>query len=569
MGRCAPVNTVFEVIFKMKYRCINCDHVFEAEGAERPRCPRCLGIHDVEPVGAKPAKQEPAPKRRRPHPWILAAVVVALAIGAYLVYPHLKGDGETGAPLLAADDLRAALVRAGVPESEIALPFEVTEKIRAFAKKAVDGREDAEALEALVGALAEMKKQGKWTPHHQRTPRLTGPLTADALLAALSEARKEPYEATSYELACLLLAAARAVEVDAHMAQIFSFNGVKAPADPAGKLGRYAVVFGKGTPKEPPPLFDPFELRTGKAAFADAAVLGDEAATAPFYAHGSLALWTTRKTAEALVLNDFAIKLDPSCPLYRSGRGLIFMSSGAIGEAIAEFEKAVKRRDDAVTRVNLAEALIGADPTGERTKSELEAALVKMPDYARARAALAAIYAARGEFEAAESELTSAEHLAPDSPDVAFAWAGYYAAKHDGDQAIAKAQQAVRLAGEDLDTLLSLAGIYSATARFDEMRATLDKVLAMSDSDEIAAFVEGMFGYNPKDAVAAETAADSGVGGGGLTGELELNMGKKTGPSLLGSDGLKLGPGLGGGLGGGRGGGPGSGGLKLKYNMNN
>jgi len=91
-------------------------------------------------------------------------------------------------------------------------------------------------------------------------------------------------------------------------------------------------------------------------------------------------------------------------------------------------------------------------------------------------------------------------------------------------------------------------------------------VLAMSGSEEIAALVEEMFGYHPERAAEAE-AADAGVGGGGLAGKLELNIDKKAGPSLLGSDGLKLGPGLGGGLGPGPA--PESGGLKLKYKMNN
>jgi tetratricopeptide (TPR) repeat protein len=562
----------------MKYRCITCDHVFEHEGGDKPRCPRCLGIHDVEPVAPKPDKQPAAtPQRRKPHPWIVAAVVVAIAVGGYFAYTHKqKGGGEGEEPVLAPDDLRAALVRAGVPDKDIVLPFEVTDAIRAFAAQAAGGRDDEEALEALVGALAEMKKQGKWTPHHQRTPRLTEPLPAGALLAELQKKRAEPYQATSYELACLLLAAARAVDVDAHLAQIFAFEGVKAPADSAGRMGRYGVVFGKGTPKEPAPLFDPYELRTGKAARAEVAVLGDQQAVAPFYAHRSLALLQSRKSADALASNDLAIKLDAQCPTFRSGRGLIFLASGAVSEAIAEFEKAVKRRDDAVAHTNLAEVLAMTDYSGERSKAELEAALAKMPDYARPRAALAAIYASQGEFEAAEGELTTAERLAPDSPDVAFAWAGYYAAKHDGDQAIAKGLEAVRLAGEDLDTLMSLAGIYSAVARFDGMRATLDKVLARFDSPEIEELVEKMFGYNPKAAVASEGNADAGVGGGGL-GELQLNMDKPGGPSLLGSDGLKLGPGLGGGMGGGLGGGglgggqgaQGSGGLKLKYDMNN
>jgi hypothetical protein len=548
----------------MKYRCVSCDHVFESEGAEKPRCPRCLGIHEVEPVAQKPTgAAQKAPRSRGPHPWIVAAVVVALGAGGYFAYAHGKGCCSSGgAPVLDAGDLRASLVRLGVPADKIALPFEATDAVRAFAQKATSGKEGGEALEALLGAFAQLKKQGRWTPHHQRTPRLSGPLTADALIAELSKDRKAPYEATSYELACLLLAAARAAGVeDAHMAQIFSFTNVKAPADPAGKLGRYGVALGKGTQKEPAPLYDPYELRSGKAAVADLAELTDEQAVAPYYSQGSLAMWTSRKSSDALVLNDLAVKLDPDCALFRSGRGLIFLASGALDEAIVEFEKAVKRRDDAVSHVNLAEALLGVDPTGTRTAAELEAALAKMPDYARARASLAAIHAARGDFDTAESELKTAERLAPDSPDVAFAWAGYYAARHEGSEAVAKAEQAVRLAGEDMDSLLSAAGIYMATARFDQMRAALDKVLAKTDSPEIAEFIKGMFGYDPGSKAEVPDAGAAAAGGDSL----QLKLEDKGSPSLMGGGGLKLGPGLGAPD---FGGGKTSGGLKLKYDVN-
>ena len=166
----------------MKYRCVSCDHVFEAEGATKPRCPRCLGIHEVEPIAEKPAeakKKEPRP--RGPHPWVVAAIVIALAAGGYYAYGRWKGGAPSGVPALDASDLRAALVRLGVPSEKVALPFEITPAIRAFAEKAVGGKEDEAALEALIGAFADLKKQGRWAPHHQRTPRLSGPLTAEMI----------------------------------------------------------------------------------------------------------------------------------------------------------------------------------------------------------------------------------------------------------------------------------------------------------------------------------------------------------------------------------------------------
>ena len=39
----------------MKYRCIACNHDFDVKAGAKPRCPRCLGIHDLERLGEQSA----------------------------------------------------------------------------------------------------------------------------------------------------------------------------------------------------------------------------------------------------------------------------------------------------------------------------------------------------------------------------------------------------------------------------------------------------------------------------------------------------------------------------------
>jgi tetratricopeptide (TPR) repeat protein len=514
-----------------------------------------MGIHDLERLGDD---HKGGGKRR---PWLVPVVVLLLAGAIFAVYLLAdSNDGGNADGDLDAGDLAAALQALGIPQQEIAVPFEITPALRSYAEQAVDGADDEEAVQALLDALAKLRKDGKWAPHPQRESRPEDPLTADQLLAKLDQTGDTPWKATSYELACLLLALARAAEVDAYMAQIHSFDGEQKPADPGGRMGRYGVVVGQGSDKERPPLFDPYGLRSAKAAQGEFDVLTDLQAVAPGYSHRSLAALIRLETSVAFKLNDLAIKIDPDCALYRGGRGYIFIASEAPAEALAELEKAVKRRDDAITRVNLAEVLLFVDPTGKRAEAELQAALDTMPDYPRAHLLQAMVHVMRREFDGAEQEIAKAERLDPGSPTVAMAWAQYYAGRNMAEEALAKVDQALRVAGDSPTVMLEAAAVYRATARFDEMRAMLKKALARFDSPVMVERLKRAFGYDPDDEEEddlgeTDTAelAVGGLGDAGLGG-LELQLGAEQGPA---------GPRLGGGLGGGGlgGGGLGGGGL--------
>ncbi len=549
----------------MKYRCVPCDHEFESTGADKPRCPRCMGIHSIEKSRQKTDAPK-NPKRSRLVPVILVAVLAG-AVGLYFYLNPGNEDADT-APT-SENALKDMLEQFGVAAKDVVLPFEVTEVIEKFAQEVADGKDDEEALQVMMDALTRLQKDGKWAPHSQREPDKEEPRTANDLLAELRKDTDKPVKVKSYELAVLLLAMARSQGINAFLAQIHSFQGEKTPADPAGKFGRYGVVFGRGSKEKAPPLFDPYAGRSGKSATADMDILPDEEAVAPYHAHKALTLLVSRNTSAAHKQGDIAIKLAPNCALFRSIRGLIFAAGGASTEFLAEFEKAVKMRDDAMTRTNLAEMLLLVDPSGKRAENEIQIALSKMPDYARAHAVLAMVHVMRGEFAEAEPELALAERLDPDSPAIALFWAQFHAAQAEGEEAVQKAELAVRLSEESLSSLIALAGIYKTTARFDEMRATLDKIIKNADSPDIAGDIRRLFGYEIDDLddedEVASTEKDEDAGTRNLKLKLKLDADAKS----FGS-GIKLDNSLGGGLGGGLGGstGPGLGdGLKLDMNL--
>jgi tetratricopeptide (TPR) repeat protein len=558
----------------MRYRCLACDHVFEADDSEkRPRCPRCMGIHDVEPLKSGGGEKRGAKGGRGGRSVAVLLVLAAAAAVAYYLLREPDEGGKEAEEALEPESLADALEERGVPADDVVLPFEVSGRIERLAERVAGDAEGAGAVQTLLDELGRLQKDKSWKPFHQRSLSTRAPLTADELLAAIESETDDPPEATSYEATCLLLAAARAAGVSgARMARIYSFEGEDRPADPTGRYGRFAVALG-GDGESSPRLFEPHDLRSGKSAAGESRVLSDVEAAAPYYHEKALSLLVERDTAAAFRANDAAIRLDPDCAAYRVGRGMIFVISGAPDEALAEYEKAIKRRDDAVRRVLLADLLIKlGDPGAERAEGEVRAAIEKMSGYAQAHAVLGQIYAIRGELETAESELSLAEKLDPRSPDISMSWAMYHLLQGDSERAIERAEQAVRLSDGGVDSLIALAGVYKQTARFDEMRETLDRLGEAVGSEKMAEEIERLFGYSPGEGEElAESEGDAGAGELALgplpdagIGDLELELGKgrKSEKPGLGVGGL--GGSLGGGLGGGMGGGGLGGGLELK-----
>lgn len=533
----------------MKYKCIPCNHEFEAPSNRKPRCPRCLKIHDVEPV--TDASNASKNKKRN---WI-PVIVLLVAAGIAVFYYKSKNDvqpedaGEV-------EDAKSLFDQLDIPKKEAVDPCAPTPKIEAFAAALTNGKDGVEGMDALYQGILKLKKDGKWRPYHQREPREGRPLTADKFLEAIEGSKDNNVRALSYELSCLLLASAESQEIDASMVEILSYKNEKSPADPEGKLGRYGVVAAKGADAAKAPLFDLWGKRSKDGADAKIAVLSDREAMAPYFGIGALSLLVRQEDmSAALALNDIAVKLDTENPYYRAGRGFIFAATGVPTEAMVEFEKALKSRTDAVQRINLAEILLLINPMDKRAETEVQAALADMPDFARAHAVMGVIHLIRGEKDQAETELALAERIDPKSPSIAMYWARYYAATMNSEEAVAKAEQAVALSNRSTSSLLGLAGVYREVTEFSKMRATLDEVYAKVKTPVMAEQIKGIFGYDPApeeevsdkdDDDDDDTDAPSGstsdfelqLGGGGLGGSLGkgMGLGGGTGLSLDGAD---------------------------------
>lgn len=179
----------------MKYRCAACDHEFDHSGdARKPRCPRCMGIHDVQPLSKPVGKEE---EKKFPKVPVVVVLLIAAGVGAYFLYQN--GDTEDGRPT--GGDLADRLVALGVPAQDVVIPFEQSEEIEKFAKVASGDSDDEKGMKAILEHLGKLKKDGYWTPFPQREARAAGPLVASRLLEKMTKKGKTPYEATSYELA--------------------------------------------------------------------------------------------------------------------------------------------------------------------------------------------------------------------------------------------------------------------------------------------------------------------------------------------------------------------------------
>ena len=361
----------------------------------------------------------------------------------------------------------------------------------------------------------------------------------------------------------LLLAAGQSVGVDGiQMVELLNFTREKAPADPSAIYSRYAVIAGNQ-------LFDAWAGRIEKTTDANMVKLDAAGATAPFYAHRSLSKFARLDLSESLKDNQTAVELAPDNAIFKIHRGKIFLGSSAIQEAMAEFEKAKKARDWAITKVSLAQIQLMTQNSLTDAESAIREALTEFPEYHQAHTLLAALFMMRGDSDSAKQELNLAEKIAPTSPEVAATRSQLAAMTGNTDEAIQYAQKAVRLSKENFQSLMILAQVYRATARFDEMREVAEKAMKKAPSDAVREEIRNVFQL---DTALTESESDDEDGDDtdndsdeetedlaldfpkpAVPGELKLNLQNEAGSSPLGGSKLKLGgssnrPGLGGDL---------------------
>jgi len=532
----------------MRYVCVHCDHRWDDEGAEPPRrCPSCMRANGVEAATDKPKATRSAPARRRSPATLIgvALLVVLAAVGGYFLLGKRPkaGDQDVAAPLSSAQ-LQEALTAAHADAGELAALLEADANVERFAKQAagsVDG--PMKQAEAVLLAIRTRASALAFAPWSLGEPRTTPVMTAKQLIAPLSK-DKGRAELYPLEVAALMVAALRALDVPALMAELADLEAERAPLDPSGYLGYFVVAVypgeaGIGVPK----LFDPYGGRPLQGG-AKHAVLRDTQAVG-----AALALRSLHEVAyladprRALESSSDALTLAGTLPSVRTVRGMVVLAGKQVEQGLQEFAAARQLRPDAARLHNLATAeLMSGDL--ERASKDLQAALTRTPDYAGAHATLGTVSLMQGEPERAFAELQQAQKLAPDLALVQWALADYWLRTGDRERSLETAERALAKR-PSFDAQLRMGVLLRQAGRYEQMRKVAQQLVARSPEyrkTELRELLVAALGPTALEMVDEEPGAAALEGAGDLP-DLKLDLGGDS--KLLGgadNQGPSLGP---------------------------
>ncbi|MBN1656227.1 MAG: tetratricopeptide repeat protein [Deltaproteobacteria bacterium] len=478
----------------MKYRCIHCDEIFDFDGEGRPRCPKCMRVHDLQKYEekARPSKTK----------WRVGAALLFLVIVlSSLSYYWLRRSAEEGTnevPLepLSENALARFLERSDAQVGELSRLFAASGEIERFAAKAAgDKTEIIDKTRAVVAAIRARAAKRAFVPWSLVDPREEPLMVAGDILKAVNQ---DGAANTLYplEVAALTVAALRALGIDALLAEAFSFAGEHSPPDPSGRLG-YFVVALHGDNQADYRLFDPYGGRTTMPRKGDFEILTDVQAVGLAVSLRALhKLAHENKPKAAVADSDTALRLASRSPTVRSARAVILVATGGVALGRAEMEAAAQIRADSPRNNNLA-ALLVAQGDLEQASRKVAAALEENKDFALAHTTLASIHFARGEPELGRAELVRTEKLDPNLPLLSMLWAHYYSATGQLDLAIEKTRQAVASRPNDRQARLLLASLLRQNGRYDEMRRIARALLGEtpdSQKQEMKRVIERLLG---------------------------------------------------------------------------
>jgi len=476
-----------------KYFCAHCDKEFvPEEAAAKPRCPQCMRRGGVEVV------KEIAPERGSNHSWMLivALLIVAGGIG-YGVYSATTVTLEETPPLrpLEPRELSAYLerdqIRVGAYESMMMLPSDVA------------GWPDGAAEIAA-------RMHGESSTWSLELPLPREVLTADQTLATM-DAHEERVALYPLELATAMTALLRERGTNAMVAEVWEFEGARAPADPSGMLGYFVTaVYEQGASGEPSAYFDPWGGR-GEVKVSSVRVLRDTEVVAA--ALGTEAMRTIARSGDgtkALPMVETALLLDPGSPSLRTVNATVLVESGGVAEALTEFDAARQLRPDGprqlkLTQLQLAQAgmleMNGQQDRADALFSDAHSAVAevieKWPRYGRAHLMLATIHLGLEEPERARVELEAAETLSPDAPMLWTVWAQYDLAQSDSVAAAVKMKRAVALDPENWQLRLQAARVLQGAGDDEAAVENVGAAMRMVPPDkraDVRQFVERMMG---------------------------------------------------------------------------
>lgn len=495
----------------MRYVCVHCEHTWEVAGDEPPkRCPACMRANGAQRVPDDAPKAARTPRSRASLFGLLAISILA-AVGGYFVWGRRPTAGDQAGPApTSVAALHAALTEAHVDAGELAQLFEPGPALTDFAAKAAAGKTAYDKAEAITRALRERAAALAFVPWSLGEPRATPIGHAAQTFATLQKdgGRAELYP---LEVAVVAVAALRSQSIEAMVAEVSSVEGERAPLDPSGFLGYFAVAVHAGEPGlGPPRLFDPYGGRAldGKArhtVLRDLQVVGAALATRALHEVSYLA-----DPRRALESSSAALTLAGTLPSVRTVRGMVVLAGRLGEEGIAELNAARQLRDDPPRKHNLATAALMMGDA-ERATKELDAALEKAPEFANAHATRATMALMKRDLSTARSELEMAERLAPDLTLVQ--WGQVELALREGqtERALSIAKRATA-ARPSFDTRLRMAMLLRQLGRGDELRALSAQLIEMVPSarhEEVRSLLTGILGPAAFDADAAVEPLDA------------------------------------------------------------
>jgi tetratricopeptide (TPR) repeat protein len=481
----------------MRYHCVQCDQEFDVpEGEDKPRCPKCLRQHGLRPIEAAPRAKAPA-KSARATGLVAVAVLVAAGAGGFWYWQRTASRSAAAGAAVDAGDLREqARKTAGIDVADAADVFHADAAVEAFAKRATSGKSSADdKAQAIVAAIQARAKSQAFVPWSLLEPRDTPAQTAAQTLQAIAKdgARRELYP---LEVAALGVAALRSEGVPAQLAEVGGVSSDRAPFDPSGRLGYYAVAVPSAAATAPPHVYDAYGGRPQLPA-ADVVALTDPQAVGVMLSLRAMQrLVAGADPAGALQLADASTKLAPSSAAARGVRGAVLLATGGKDEGARELEAASQLRPGPAQQNNLAMYSL-ATGDADRAAKLVAQALSAAPEYASAHLTLASVHLGRAERDLARGELTQAERIDPKLPALPMAWAELYAASGDLMQAQMKAEEGVRLRPKSPETHLLLARVHRQSGHYDAMRSEARKVLELapaSQKDQISQVLRAVLG---------------------------------------------------------------------------
>jgi len=480
------------------YICITCEKTFEVEPGEKPRCPKCMSIHSVEPYVRKGIRLS----RQNMRFAGILVILLAAAVGAYFImqYKYKPDQGDLASRyVLTHEQLLSAMAERGIATADAVDPFESGEDLKAFVDQNAKGISSGKKAETLYQAFLDFKGKGGFVPFIPRQPRPQEPMKAGAVFAAVQKKDKTPLY--SLELALLLVKAARLAGLDAVVARVDDYKGLKAPLDPSGNVGHFvAALYDDDSYQGKAVLYDLHQAKTMTSDTAAFTTLTDLQAAAAFMGHEAFYLSGVKfDSTGALAKMEDALSLHPASAELHSLKGLIYIASGGIEEGKQQIRKALTIKKDA-QRVLKWGAILMAQGEVEPAVEEIRKAIDMKENYAMAHATLAMALLAMGEGDEARRELDKARELDPSDPLIPLYEANYYIERGQVGKAIEFAEDAYERSFGDPQVGMLLAALYEQTGEKTRMAKVLEDILANENiPDELKSTIKDRFRYEPGD----------------------------------------------------------------------